>query len=241
MNVYHTNGRLRSQNSSSINRNFSTDQYNNSADFHQQQGIPYAPGPMGPKGEPGPQGPRGEPGPQGCPGERGITGPQGVTGAQGPQGVTGPQGPRGEPGLRGPAGPPGYSQDSIFAAVADQFSTLPKKTNLPLKMTIPDITENISPRGNYSVVLRPGYYAIYYYISAKMKGPGFADITPVFNDCIQSCYMECAVSKKRNKTIRFSRYFIIEITDSSPLFFLWHCTETASHINTNVTMQKLCR
>lgn len=108
-------------------------------------------------------------------------------------------------------------------------------------MTIPDITENISPRGNYSVVLKPGYYAIYYYISAKMKGPGFADITPVFNDCIQSCYMECAVSKKRNKTIRFSRYFIVEITDSSPLFFLWHCTETASHINTNVTMQKLCR
>lgn len=196
---------------------------------------------MGPKGEPGPQGPRGEPGPQGCPGERGITGPQGVTGAQGPQGVTGPQGPRGEPGLRGPAGPPGYSQDSIFAAFADQCSTLPKKTNLPLKMTIPDITENISPRGNYSVVLKPGYYVIYYYISAKMKGPGFADITPVFNDYIQSCYMECAVSKKRNKTIRLSRYFIIEITDSSPLFFLWHCTETASHINTNVTIQKLCR
>lgn len=55
MNVYHTNGRLRPQNPSSINRNFSTDQYNNSADFHQQQGIPYAPGPMGPKGEPGPQ------------------------------------------------------------------------------------------------------------------------------------------------------------------------------------------
>lgn len=70
MNVYHTNGRLRSQNPSSINRNFSTDQYNNSADFHQQQGIPYAPGPMGPKGEPGPQGPRGEPGPQGCAGTR---------------------------------------------------------------------------------------------------------------------------------------------------------------------------
>lgn len=241
MNVYHTNGRLRPQNSSSINRNFSTDQYNNSVDFRQQQGIPCATGPMGQRGEPGPQGPRGEPGPQGCPGERGITGPQGVTGAQGPQGVTGPQGPRGEPGLRGPAGPPGYSQDSIFAAFADQFPTLPKKTNLPLKMTIPDITENISPRGNYSVVLKPGYYAIYYYISAKMKAPGFADITPVFNDCIQSCYMECAVSKKRNKTIRLSRYFIVEITDSSPLFFLWHCTETASHINTNVTIQKLCR
>ena len=191
--------------------------------------------------ESGPMGPRGKPGPQGCPGEQGPMGPQGVTGPQGPQGVTGPQGPPGERGLQGPQGPPGYSQSNIFAAFAYQIPVLPKKTNLPLKITVPDITENISPNGCYSVFLKPGYYAIYYYILAKLKFPGYTKIVPVFNGCMSTCYMGYNMTKKYNETICVSRYFIIEITNTSPLFFVWHCTENTSHINTNVTIQKLCR
>lgn len=205
------------------------------------------PGPIGPRGpegipgEPGPMGPRGEPGPPGCPGERGATGPQGVTGAQGPQGVTGPQGPKGEPGLRGPAGPPGYSQNSIFATFSSKKLTLPEGTNLPLKIEIPDITGNISPCGSYSVILNPGYYAIYYYIITEMKAPGFIKLIPVFNNSMQSSYMGYATAKKRHENIEISRYFIVEILDSAPLFFVWHCSETASCINMNVNIQKLCR
>lgn len=191
--------------------------------------------------EPGPMGPRGKPGPQGCPGEPGPMGPQGVTGPQGPQGVTGPQGPPGERGLQGPQGPPGYSQSSTFAAFANQIPALPKKTNLPLKITVPDITENISPNGCYSVFLKSGYYAIYYYILTKLKSPGYAKIIPVFNGCMYPCYMGYDMTKKHNETICISRYFIVEITDTSPLFFVWHCTENTSHINMNVTIQKLCR
>ncbi len=138
--------------------------------------------------EPGPMGPRGEPGPQGCPGERGEPGPQGVTGPQGPQGVTGPMGPRGDPGPRGPAGPPGYPQNSVFASFMEQKLFIPENANLPLKVNIPDTTGNISPYDNYSVILNPGYYAIYYYISTVMETPGFIKLTPVFNDSMQTVF-----------------------------------------------------
>ena len=193
------------------------------------------------RGEPGPMGPRGKPGPQGCPGDRGPMGPQGVTGPQGPQGVMGPQGPQGERGLQGPQGPPGYSQNSIFAAFANQISALPKKTNLPLKISVPDITENIFPYNNCSAFLKPGYYAIYYYAATKLKTPGYIKIIPVFNGCMQLCYMGYDMTKKHNEAVWISRYFIVKISDSVPLSFIWHCTENTSHINMNVTIQKLCR
>ena len=111
--------------------------------------------------EPGPQGPRGEPGPPGCPGERGEPGPQGVTGPQGPQGATGPMGPKGEAGAQGPAGPPGYPQNRILATFLGQGLMMQDRAKLPLKIDIPDITENISPCNKYSVRLTPGCYAIY--------------------------------------------------------------------------------
>lgn len=203
--------------------------------------APCIPGPMGPRGEPGPMGPRGEPGPPGCPGEQGEPGPQGVTGPQGPQGATGPQGARGEQGPRGPAGPAGCLQNNIFAAFSAQKAALPKNANLPLKVTVPDITGNITPCSSCSIALNPGFYSFYYYVSTEMKAPGFVRLTPVFNNCTQPAYMGYSVVKKRREQIVLSRYFIVEIFDSAPLFFIWHCSESASHVNMNVTIQKLCR
>ena len=190
------------------------------------------PGPMGPRGKPGPQGPQGEPGPMG---------PQGVTGPQGPQGATGPQGPQGERGSQGPQGPPGYSQNSIFASFADQISALPKKANLPLKISVPDITKNISTDDQCSIFLKPGYYGIYYYVSAKLKSKGYAKVTPMFHDGMSPCYTGYSMTKGHNKPICISRYFIVEIFDTSPLFFVWHCTENTSYVNINIIIQKFFR
>ena len=205
------------------------------------RGEPGPPGCPGEPGEPGPQGPRGEPGPPGCPGERGDPGPQGVTGPQGPQGSTGPMGPRGEPGPRGPAGPPGYPQSSVFASFSCQDLMIPKSANLPLKLDIPDITENIFLCNRYSVMLNPGYYAIYYYISTVMQKHGFIKLTPIFNDHEQNVYAEYAETARRRETLKISRYFIIEILSVSPLFFTWYSSESASKINMNLSIQKLFR
>ncbi len=191
--------------------------------------------------EPGPMGPRGEPGPQGCPGERGEPGPQGVTGPQGPQGVTGPMGPRGDPGPRGPAGPPGYPQNSVFASFMEQKLFIPENANLPLKVNIPDTTGNISPYDNYSVILNPGYYAIYYYISTVMETPGFIKLTPVFNDSMQTVFTGYAESRDCWEILEISRYFIIEIYRASPLFFAWNSSANISEININLIVQKLSR
>ncbi|MDE6386452.1 MAG: collagen-like protein [Lachnospiraceae bacterium] len=202
------------------------------------------PGPQGPRGEPGetgPQGPRGEPGPQGSPGERGETGPQGVTGPQGPQGATGPQGPRGEPGARGPAGPPGYPQNSIFASFLGQELILPENASLPLKIDIPDITQNISLCDDYSVWLTPGCYVICYYISTVMKRRGFIKLTPIFNGCVQTVYTAYAEAVKRNEVLVISRYFIVEIPSKSTLFFAWDSSAGASKINMNLSIEKLGR
>ena len=196
---------------------------------------------QGERGETGPMGPRGEQGPPGCQGERGEPGPQGVTGPQGPQGATGPMGPRGEQGARGPAGPPGYPQNSVFASFSGQELIIPKSANLPLKINIPDITENITLSNSCSVLLHSGYYAIYYYVSTVMKKHGFIKLTPVFNDCVQSAYTGYAEAAKRRETLEIARYFIIEIPDDSTLFFVWDSSASASKINMNLSIEKLCR
>lgn len=192
-------------------------------------------------GEPGPMGPRGEPGPPGSPGERGETGPQGVTGPQGPQGVTGPMGPKGEPGTRGPAGPAGYPQNSIFASFSSQDLILPESGSLPLRIEIPDITHNISLCNNCSVSLTPGYYAIGYYVSAEIRKHGFIRITPVLNGCRQTVYSAYAEADRKKEMLSVSRYFIIEIPADAMLCFAWHCSEGASEIDMNLSIEKLCR
>ena len=199
------------------------------------------PGCYGERGETGPQGPRGEPGPPGCPGERGETGPQGVTGPQGPQGATGPQGPRGEPGARGPAGPPGYPQNSAFASFLGQGIFLPEDASLPLKIDIPDITQNISLCNDYTVLLTPGYYVICYYISTVVKKHGFIKLTPIFNDCAQTAYAAYAEAAKRKERLVISRYFMIEIPSASTLFFAWESSTGASKIGMNLSIEKLGR
>ena len=210
-------------------------------DPQEPRGESALPGWPAKRGETGPQGPRGEPGPPGCPGERGEIGPQGVTGPQGPQGATGPQGPRGEPGARGPAGPPGYPQNSIFASFLGKALILPEKASLPLKIDIPDITQNISLCNDYSVLLTPGCYAIYYYISTVMKRHGFIKLTPIFNDCVQTAYTTYAEATKRKKILVISRYFIIKIPSASTLFFAWVSSAGASKINMNLSIEKLSR
>ena len=184
-------------------------------------------------------GPRGPPGPPGCPGERGEPGPQGVTGPQGPQGATGPMGPRGEQGARGPAGPPGYPQNSVFASFLGQGIIMPESANLPLKIEIPDTTGNISLCNNYSVMLTPGYYAVYYYISTMMKKHGFIKLTPIYNDCEQTGYTVYAETARRMETLAISRYFIIEIPSGSTLFFAWYSSACDSRINMNLSIEKL--
>ena len=206
-----------------------------------ERGEPGPPGCPGERGETGPQGPRGEPGPPGCPGERGETGPQGVTGPQGSQGATGPQGPRGETGARGPAGPPGYPQNSIFASFLGQELILPENANLPLKIDISDITQNISLCNDYSILLTPGCYAVYYYISTVMKRHGFIKLTPIFNDCVQTVYTVYAEAEKRKEMLVISRYFIIEIPSTSTLFFAWDSSASTSKINMNLSIEKLGR
>ena len=184
------------------------------------------------------QGPRGEKG------EQGIQGPQGEQGIQGPQGIqgaTGPQGPRGEPGVRGPEGPPGYPQNSIFASFLGQELILTENANLPLKIDIPDITQNISLYDDYSVWLTPGCYVICYYISTVMKMNGFIKLTPVFNDCMHTIYTAYAEAAKRKKILVISRYFIIEIPNASRLFFAWDSSESSSKINMNLSIEKLSR
>lgn len=190
---------------------------------------------------PGPIGPRGEPGPPGCPGERGEPGPQGVTGPQGPQGATGPMGPRGEQGARGPAGPPGYPQNCIFATFSGRELVITKKARIPLKTDIPDNSGSISLCGDSSVMLAPGYYAVYCYVSATLKKHRFIKLTPSFNGSEQTGYTMYAETEKRTETIEMSRYFIVKISRKSPLYFTWTSSALDSKICVNLCIEKLCR
>ena len=205
------------------------------------EGMAEAPAASFARGETGPMGPRGEPGPPGCPGERGEIGPQGVTGPQGPQGATGPMGPRGEPGPRGPAGPPGYPQSSIFATFSGQGLIVPESASLPLKIEIPDISQNISLCNSCCVGLTSGYYAGSYYISAIVKKRGTVKVVPIINDCKQNLYAACAKGTKQKEMLVVSRYFIIEMPVDSTLFFAWYSSAGVSKINMNLSIEKLCR
>jgi BclB C-terminal domain-containing protein len=69
-------------------------------------------------------------------------------------------GPRGEPGPRGPAGPPGYPQNSIFASFSGKELIMPESASLPLKIQIPDITQNISLFAGTLISLTPALSGI---------------------------------------------------------------------------------
>lgn len=196
--------------------------------------VPYfcEPGPMGPRGEPGPCGPRGE---------RGKTGPQGVTGPQGPQGVAGPMGPKGDPGIQGPAGPPGYPQNSIFASFLTEETILSENILLPLEADIPDSSGNISLDDSHSIILKPGYYTIYYHISTTATSSGTIELLPFFNNLDQPLYAEFVDVENQNKPIALSRYFLIEIHEESPLYFTWSASACTSKTAIYLAIQKLNR
>lgn len=198
-------------------------------------------GPPGECGEPGPMGPRGEPGPPGCPGERGEPGPQGVTGPQGPQGATGPMGPKGEQGARGPAGPPGYPQNRIFATFSGRELVIPGNARLPMETDIPDNSGSISLCGDSSVMLTPGYYAVYCHVSATLKKHGFIKLTPNFNGSEQTEYTMYAETARRTEKVEMSRYFIVEISGESPLYFTVDSSAWESRLSVNLCIEKLCR
>ncbi len=191
--------------------------------------------------EPGPMGQRGEPGPCGPQGERGKTGPQGVTGPQGPQGATGPMGPKGDPGAQGPQGPPGYPQNSVFASFINAETLLPEEILLPLNTHIPDPSGNISLHDSCSIILKPGYYTIYYHLSTTAKSSGAIELMPFFNDSNQSLYAECINVEKRNELVKLSRYFIVETHDDTSLQFTWSSSVNTTRTTMNIIIQKLNR
>jgi len=138
-------------------------------------------------------------------------------------------------------GPPGYPQNSIFASFASQDIILPEITDLPLEINIPDTTQTISLCNSCSIMLNPGYYAIYYYISAEMKNHGFIKLTPVFNDCMQTAYTGYAKTVKRKEILKLARYFIAEIHSVSTLSFIWHSSACESNVNMYLSIEKLYR
>jgi hypothetical protein len=74
---------------------------------------------------------------------------------------------------------------------------MPEGASLPLKIDIPDITQNIYLSDNCIVTLTQGYYAISYYVSAIVKRNGFIKLTPVLKECeqaIYSAYAEAAIA-----------------------------------------------
>ena len=150
-------------------------------------------------------------------------------------------GPRGKPGERGPAGPPGHPQNSVFASFLGQELTMSKSASLPLNIDIADTTGNISLCDSCSIILTPGYYAVYYYISTVMKKHECIKLTPVLNNCEQIGYTGYAEAAKQGETLVISRYFIIEIPNASTLFFIWNSSACASQVNMNLSIEKLCR
>lgn len=118
---------------------------------------------------------------------------------------------------------------------------MPKRGRLPLKIHIPDITQNISLGRNRSVTLARGFYAIYYYVSAIAKKTGFIKLTPNLNGYGQPVFTTYAQAAKKNEILVISRYFMIEASDASALFFEWDSSIDNARINMNLSIEKLNR
>ena len=129
----------------------------------------------------------------------------------------------------------------MFASFLGTGLILSENARLPLKINISDITGNISLCNDDSVLLNPGCYVIYYYISAEMKRHGFIRLTPIVNDCVQTAYSAYAESDKRNKMLVISRYFIVELPNMSSLFFIWDSSAGNCKIDMNLSIEKLGR
>lgn len=150
-------------------------------------------------------------------------------------------GPKGETGERGPMGPACYPQNSIFATFSGEGLSVPEHVSLPLKIQIPDITQNITLRNSTSLSLTPGYYAISYYISTWVKKHGFISLTPMLDNCRQTAYTAYAEAGNREGILILSRHFVMEVPTASTLFFLWTSSADDSRIDMNLCIEKKSR
>lgn len=198
-------------------------------------------GPQGEQGVTGPQGPQGEPGCRGCTGPQGPTGARGERGCMGPQGPTGARGERGCTGPQGPQGEPGCMESASFASFADQNCCVSENGYLPMTAVITDTTGKIQSDSQCSVLLRPGYYSICYFVQTRIKNPGFMQIIPVMNGQQQPCYMGYQETNYCDEAAVITRSFIVEVTELCSLSFAYWCRGEATCMNTNITIERLYR
>ena len=135
-------------------------------------------GPAGITGLTGATGPTGPTGPMGLIGATGPTGPMGLIGATGP---TGPTGPMGLIGATGPTGPAGTIPEGSFATYLNTQYILIDNSLIDTFPSITDSTGNITQENTKVIILKPGYYFIYYKVSALFRTPGYMQITPSYN------------------------------------------------------------
>ena len=138
-------------------------------------------GPTGPMGLIGATGPTGPTGPMGLIGATGPTGPAGITGGIGATGPTGPTGPMGFTGATGPTGPAGTIPEGSFATYLNTQYILIDNSLIDTFPSITDSTGNITQENTKVIILKPGYYFIYYKVSALFRTPGYMQITPSYN------------------------------------------------------------
>ena len=141
-------------------------------------------GPAGATGPTGPTGPAGSRGRMGADGHDGLTGATGPTGPTGPMGLigaTGPTGPAGITGLTGATGPAGTIPEGSFATYLNTQYILIDNSLIDTFPSITDSTGNITQENTKVIILKPGYYFIYYKVSALFRTPGYMQITPSYN------------------------------------------------------------
>ena len=138
-------------------------------------------GPAGITGLTGATGPTGPTGPMGLIGATGPTGPAGITGLTGATGPTGPTGPMGFTGATGPTGPAGTIPEGSFATYLNTQYILIDNSLIDTFPSITDSTGNITQENTKVIILKPGYYFIYYKVSALFRTPGYMQITPSYN------------------------------------------------------------
>ena len=160
---------------------------------YEPTGLAGPTGPIGPTGPAGATGPTGPTGPAGSRGRMGADGHDGLTGATGPTGPTGPMGligatgPTGPAGITGgigatgPTGPAGTIPEGSFATYLNTQYILIDNSLIDTFPSITDSTGNITQENTKVIILKPGYYFIYYKVSALFRTPGYMQITPSYN------------------------------------------------------------
>lgn len=191
-------------------------------------------GPKGPTGAIGPTGPSGARGATGSTGVTGPTGPTGVVGPMGRIGPTGPPGPVGNTGPTGPAGPAGVIGAAGYAAFGESGLRLENDSDLPLTW---QTGERIRQVSRAVLALSPGDYQISFYLCGRLNGPGYIQLTPVYNGEAQVLYADRAVSS--GERICVARTFIGSVPKGGKLFFVFHSSGVLENGVSSVSVVKL--